>query len=274
MRRLSHRVGVERIRVAPDADEGGVLAELRALRPELIVSWFWTKRIPRAILGLAPSVGVHPSLLPRHRGADPYFWTIDCGDEFSGVTAHVLEDQYDTGAIFSQRTIRVEHDWDAWRLARALDRPSLALLREVTRAFAEGNPPSARAQDERFATQAPQPSEEDLAIRWAWPADRIVRRVRAAAPWPGAWTQIGDRVVTLQSVRQTRDFPRALWPGEAAVRLDGVAVVRAGDEALELLCGRGEDDAVLHRTELAALVEAARTLSIASKPRLRFDAIE
>jgi hypothetical protein len=60
--------------------------------------------------------------------------------------------------------------------------------------------------------------------------------------------------------------------GEAAVRADGVAVVRAGDGAIELVEGRGgDDDAPLSSRDLAALVESARRLSIARRPRLRFD---
>ena len=78
-----------------------------------------------------------------------------------------------------------------------------------------------------------------------------------AAPWPGAWTEIADRIVTLVRVRVTRDFPRALEPGEAAVRGDGVAVVRSGDDAIELLEGRGEDDSPLGPQGLADLVRAS-----------------
>jgi methionyl-tRNA formyltransferase len=270
-RRLVRRIGPGRVRVMPETRCEAVFAEVRDAQPDLVVSWFWTKKIPAPILRLAPSVGVHPSLLPRHRGADPCFWTIDAGDEVTGVTAHVLDSEYDTGAILAQRTLRIDPTWDAWRLSRALDRPSLRLLRDVARAFAAGSPPSAHVQDERMATLSPEPADEDLALRWSWPADRIERRVRAAAPWPGAWTEIADHIVTLVQVRATRDFPRALDPGEAAVRADGVAVVRAGDEAVELVEGRGESDEHLSSRGLAGLVEAARTLSIACRPELRFD---
>jgi len=258
-RRLRSRVAPGRTTLRPDVNDSGVVDAVRAASPELIVSWFWTTRLPESILATAPGVGVHPSLLPRHRGPDPYFWAIDSGDKTTGVTAHRLDRAYDTGAVLGQRVVDLDPGWDAWRLARALDRPSLALLREVAREYAEGRAPVATPQDEGAATAAPEPSDDDLAIRWSWSASRIERRVLAAAPWPGAWTEIGSQIVTLLRVRATGEFPRALAPAEAAVRDDGVAVVRAGSGAVELLAGRSEDDeTALSQQELARLVAGSR----------------
>jgi methionyl-tRNA formyltransferase len=256
-RRLRTRIASGRCHLRPDAGCGRTFDCVRDAAPDLIVSWFWTTKLPPPILRLAPSVGVHPSLLPRHRGPDPCFWAIDSGDEVTGVTAHVLDGEYDTGDILARREIRIDPAWHGWGLARALDRPSLGLLRDVVRAYANGAPPQRVVQDDRTATSAPEPSDEELAIVWSWSARRIERRVRAAAPWPGAWTEIADRIVTLVRVRPTRDFPRALEPAEAAVRADGIAVVRAGDDAVELLEGRGEDGESMGFHDLAGLVRAS-----------------
>lgn len=260
LRRLGRRLAPgQRADLMPDLTSDATFQRIRDARPELIASWFWVKPVPPRVLELAPAVGVHPSLLPRHRGPDPYFWAIDAGDEVTGVTAHRLDATYDTGPILAKRELRIDPSWDAWQLARRLDRPSLSLLREVVKAYAEGHPPPEHAQDDALATQAPAPREEDLALAWSWPAERLERRVRAAAPFPGAWTEIGDELVIVTRARATRDFPRALAPGEAAVRADGVAVVRAGDDALELLQGRAEDDeTLLDRQALARIVERAR----------------
>ena len=258
-RRVRTRVLEGRVSEMPELASERVVAAIREARPELLVSWFWTRPVPPSVLAIAPAVGVHPSLLPRHRGPDPYFWAIDAGDETTGVTAHRLDVAYDTGPILAQRTLRIDPRWDAWKLARALDRPSLALLREVVGAYAAGRPPTAVTQDEAGATAAPRPSEEDLAVQWSWPAAHIERRVRAAAPWPGVWTEIGEEIVVLVRARATQDFPRALTPGEAAVRADGVAVVRAGEDAVELLEGRSdEDDGPLDADDFARIVVRAR----------------
>ena len=198
--------------------------------------------------------------MPRHRGPDPTFWAIESGDTETGVTAHVLEDEYDTGAILGQRRLAIDPEWNAWRLAKKLDRPSLALLRETVLAYARGEAPEPREQDEALATEALAPDDELLEVRWAEPAEAIVRRVRAASPWPGAFTEIGGSVVTLTRARATEEVPRALDVGEAYVRADGVAVVRAGVGGVELLEGRidlDDEERALDQRALAELVRAA-----------------
>ncbi len=262
LRRLRARVGPSRVHLRPDVTSAATVEAVRAARPELLVSWFWTTKLPPALLALSPAVGVHPSLLPRHRGPDPYFWAIDCGDTETGVSAHLRDAEDDTGAILGRRTLAIDPAWNSWKLARALDRPSLALLRDTVRhagaVIAEGRALAASPQDDTQATSAPEPDDGQLAIVWSWDAERVARRVRAASPWPGAWTEIGTNLVTLVDVRVTTDFPRALEPSEAAVRADGVAVVRARDAALELHAGRAEDDRELGKVELADVVRAAQ----------------
>jgi methionyl-tRNA formyltransferase len=259
-RRLAALVGSERILGIADAEAPEFSKRVREVAPDLLVSWFWTKRISRAVLEVAPlgAVGVHPSLLPRHRGPDPYFWAIESGDLETGVTAHRLDEHYDTGDILAQRRIRIDPRWNAWTLAKRLDRPSLALLREVLAAFGRGYPPPGIPQRESEATLAPAPDDGLLALRFDMEAAKVVRRIRAASPWPGAFTEIGEALVTLTDACEAREFPRALLPSEAAVRPDGIAVVRTRDAAIELLTGRDHENNALDAFALADLVRSAR----------------
>ena len=255
-RRLTRALGAANVAVLPDLAH--VAESVRKRAPDLIVSWFWTRNVPASFRGVARlgAIGVHPSLLPRHRGPDPYFWAIVHGDAVTGLTAHELEDAYDTGAILAKRELAIDPSWSAWRLAKRLDRPSLALLRDTVRAYAAGAPPRPVEQDETLATDAPQPTDDDLEIRWTDSAAAIVRRVRAASPWPGAFTAIGDADVTLTEVRASTKDRRSfavLEPGEAVVRADGIAIGRAGDDSIELLRGRAEDDEGEHDLDAGAL---------------------
>jgi methionyl-tRNA formyltransferase len=243
-RRLARALGEGRVFLRDELTWDDIRARLSAEPPDLLVSWFWTTKLSPTLVRIARlgGIGVHPSLLPRHRGPDPYFAAIDQGDPETGVTAHRLDAEYDTGAILARRAIPIGAGWTAWRLARRLDRPSLALLREVVGRFRAGEPVPEDEQDEKQASWAPLPSLADCALSWSWSTDRLLRRVRALAPSPGAFTEIGTRLVTILEARSAAQFPRALLPGEAAV-VGGAAVVRTGDGAVELL--RGEVDGTL-----------------------------
>lgn len=265
MRRLS-RLLAGKVWRKPNLDAPRWAEALRRDQPDLIVSWFWTKRIPTNVLAIAPGFGVHPSLLPRHRGPDPYFWAIYAGDAETGVTAHRLAAEYDTGAILAQARLAIDPTWNAWQLARALDRPSLRLLRSVASAYARGAVKET-PQDESQVTLAPAPTDEDLALRFDAQTDRVLRHIRAAAPWPGASVEIGHHLVTVTRAARAHHFPAVLSPGEAAV-VNGCAVVRTQDGAIELLEGELEGPAAgepqeqsatpLGPRDFMALVERAR----------------
>ena len=255
-RRLKRLLAGRPVELKPDVNARRTIELVRSVAPELVVSWFWTTKLPAELVAVAPKggFGVHPSLLPRHRGPDPYFWAIDAGDKTTGVTAHRIAGEYDTGAILAQREVAIDSTWTAWDLARALDRPSLALLRSLARDLGKEESP----QDEAAATLAPAPADDELEIDWTWTSARIARRIRAASPWPGAWTFFGDEPVTITRAVPAERFPRALLPGEAAVE-EGVAVVRTKDGALALLAGRmdaaeEEEPYELDAGDLAALV--------------------
>jgi methionyl-tRNA formyltransferase len=257
-RRLVRVLGADRVRIQPRLDAAFV-ERARALRPDLIISWFWTNRIPTALVEVAPlgGFGVHPSLLPRHRGPDPTAWAILSGDAITGVTAHRLAAEYDTGAMLDQASLAIDPSWSAWDLARALDRPSLRVLRRVARAFAEGRPPADQPQDEARATFAPMPDEAEQELRFDEPTELVLRRIRALSPAPGAFFQLGDdAVVVLRAA--ARAAPAVLErPGEIAV-IDDRVLARTVDGAVELLAVE-LDGEPLCLAELAARVEAAAT---------------
>jgi len=241
----------------PSLEDPVIVRTLASLRPDVILSWFWPRRVPEHVLSLAPSgaYGVHPSLLPRWRGPDPYFWAIRSGDTTTGVTLHRLDASYDTGDVIEQRTLDIEPIDDAWRLARRLDRPSLALLLACADRLARGESLAGTSQDHTLATLAPAPSADDLAVRWAETAEQIVRLVRAAAPYPGATARIGDAFVEILEARVSdHDALRALEPSEAIVATDRSVIVRADDRGVRLVRVRTEDGHELRDPEIARLL--------------------
>lgn len=229
---LLDSLGVAASELTPEIERA-----LQQKKPDLIVSWFWTRLLPGEWLRAAPrgGIGVHPSLLPRHRGPNPFFWSIDAGDAETGVTLHALAPEYDTGAMLLARAIPIAGR-NSWQLARALDRPSLALLREAVRAFTQGQPPRETPQDEALATWAPEPTGRELTVDWTWPTERVLRRIRALSPVPGLALQVHDLQFFVTQARAATSYIAALEPGEAGVL--------AGAETAETLVIRTADGAI------------------------------
>ena len=228
----------------PDLEDPVIVRTLASAEPDVLLSWFWPRRIPAAVLALPRrgSFGVHPSLLPRWRGPDPYFWAIRSGDRETGVTLHRLDPAYDTGAIVDTRRVTLGDDENAWQLARRLDRPSLALLCDCARRLAAGEALGGVEQDERLATAAPRPNEAALTIDWNQSAVDVARLVRAAAPAPGATALFEESLVVIEAARETDARPPGgLAVGEAWTTDDGVVCVRCGDGALAVHAVRVED---------------------------------
>lgn len=228
----------------PSLDDQRVQGTLRSANADVILSWFWPKKIPAAVLSLAPrgAFGVHPSLLPRWRGPDPFFWALRTGDAETGVTLHRLEAEYDTGSIVAQRRVRIDAHDDGWSLAKKLDRPSLALLVECANRLVAGETLTGAPQDERAATPAPEPTEDDLALDFERDATELERWVRAARPEPGARAILGESLVTfLDTAVDDRRPPGGLAVGEAWIER-GVVRIRCGKGALRVDRVRDEDD--------------------------------
>lgn len=246
-RRVRRRLGSQALVLGrPNLEDRHVLHALASTKADVLLSWFWPKRIPPAVLGLSAggAYGVHPSLLPRWRGPDPYFWSILAGDRETGVSLHRLEREYDTGAVLAQRRLAIEPRENAWSLARRLDRLGLPLLVEAAREISAGASFRALEQDARAVTLAPRPSDAQLAIDWSRPRAEILRLVRAAAPYPGASAELGDVLVDVLAARAALDtLPAALAPAEA-VLIGAEVAVQTGDGGLILERVRDESGAL------------------------------
>ncbi|MEM1418725.1 MAG: formyltransferase family protein, partial [Myxococcota bacterium] len=101
---------------APDLEDPGVQAALASVRPEAILSFFWPRRLPEAVLAMAPAWGVHPSLLPAWRGPDPTYWALRSGSATTGVSLHRLERAYDTGPVAARSSLAIRATDDSWTL--------------------------------------------------------------------------------------------------------------------------------------------------------------
>ncbi|MEM7608703.1 MAG: formyltransferase family protein, partial [Myxococcota bacterium] len=255
----------------PNLGGDAFLAEVDRLRPEALLAFFWPKKIPKSLLSRVPAFGTHPSLLPRHRGPDPYFWTLRQGETQTGVTLQRLVEAYDEGPIVATRRVPVRADDTAWSLARRLDAPALELLVATAAFLSRGWMPTGTPQPPG-ATQAPFPSAEDLRLDWNRPARELEALVRAASPQPGAQALFADtpvEVVRAKAVDQA--VPAGLRPAEAW-RSEGMWFVRCAEGALRIdrlrdVEGRALEPGSLFERQRMHRGEKAGSVGIEAKDR-------
>ena len=83
--------------------------ELLKLNPDIILVGSWSEKFSKEIYDLPKiaTINAHPSLLPKYRGPNPYFWAIKNMETSSGVTFHLVDENFDTGAILAQEEIKI-----------------------------------------------------------------------------------------------------------------------------------------------------------------------
>jgi methionyl-tRNA formyltransferase len=207
-------------------------AALRAFGPDGLLLVSYGQLVPGDLLELAPRppLNVHPSLLPRHRGAAPVAGTILAGDAEGGVTLMIMTAELDAGPIVAQWPVALTGQETTPELETALADLAAEVVPPELERWAAGAL-AARPQDPSAATHVHPFTRADGWIDWRRPADEIDRQVRALQPWPGAWTTIDGRRLHVRRARPVagvNDVPiGALLPGDTPC-------VAAGMGALQL----------------------------------------
>ena len=192
---------------------------LRQWAPDGLLLAAYGQLVPQDLLDLAdrPPLNVHPSLLPRHRGAAPVAGTILAGDPEGGVTLMVMTAELDAGPIVTRWPVTLSGREATPDLeTRLADLAAEVVPTELER-WANG-PIEAEAQDERLATHVRPFTRADGWIDWRRPAVEVDRQVRALQPWPGAWTTLDGRRVHVRRAHPVAGFDDvpigAVLPGE------------------------------------------------------------
>ena len=203
-------------------------ADARALAPDAFAVASYGRILPAELLAIPPrgAFNVHPSLLPLYRGATPLQSALLDGARETGVTIFLMDAGMDTGAIVVQERTPIGADEDYGALHDRLAARGAALLVEALALAGAGRPPThAQAGDDAEAARTlTRPlTKDDQCLRWSETPRRIVDRVRAFAPQPGARTAIdGYRLKCLRA--------RVVEERGVVTSAPGTVVGRMGDE--------------------------------------------
>lgn len=202
------------------------IAQIQNLNSDFLVVASYGKLIPSSIFTLPKiaSLNVHPSLLPRHRGASPIQRAILEGDQKTGVSIAEITKDLDAGDIFAQIETPVDLQETAHQLSERLSKLAAQLLLDVIERQKNGNLKK-NPQLSADATYAKKISKEEGKIDWNKPARVIHDQVRGYDPWPGAFTFFQGKRLKILETELLPEINKTVAPASIlSIDRDGIRV--------------------------------------------------
>lgn len=213
----------------PGRLDAPAVAELAALQPAAIVVIAYGILVPESLLRAAPhgGINIHPSLLPRWRGAAPVERAMEAGDRETGVAIMQMDAGLDTGPVYRMERTEIRSTETAGELSVRLADRGAELLLEILDDL-EGGRVSAHPQAGE-ASYAARLTREEARLDFKRPAGELARRVMAFNPRPGAWADCaGERIRLLRAVALPDASPTPAGQ-----------VIAAGKQGIDVACGKG-----------------------------------
>ncbi|HXZ57126.1 MAG TPA: methionyl-tRNA formyltransferase [Gaiellaceae bacterium] len=219
-----------------DVNSPATVEAVREVDSDLIFIVGWSQLVLDEFIGLARHgvFGMHPTLLPKHRGRAAIPWAILSGLAVTGVTLfEIVDGTADSGPIVGQVEVPLSRDETATTLYDKVTAAHLELVRRCVPQLLEGTAPRA-AQDTRRASAWPKRTPADGIIDWETRASYLHDWVRAQTrPYPGAFTFNGEEKLVVWRARPVELDDDA--PAGTVVAVDGeAAVVACGEGGLVL----------------------------------------
>jgi methionyl-tRNA formyltransferase len=224
-----------------------LLKQVQVLSPDIFVVSGWYHMIPESWLKIAPTYGLHASLLPDYSGGAPLVWAMINGEIKTGITLFKFADGVDNGPIVGQMPADIYSEDTISTLCERIELLGIKLLQEYLPHLADS---SAKliAQNESQRRVFPQRSPEDGVIDWSLPAQQIYNFIRAQTkPYPGAFSSHGKDKISIWASRIADDVitPRLIL-AEIKVMEQRVFVGCGDGSALEII------DLAVNGTDISA----------------------
>jgi len=215
-------------------------ADIAPFSPDAVVVVAYGQYLSEKLLNIPRlgGVNIHPSLLPRWRGAAPIQRALLAGDRKTGVCAMRVAKEMDAGAILGRVVLPIGYRDSFEDLHGKLADAGAGLLIETLK-FLERGEAIETEQEPAFITYAGKVTKEEARLDWTMESDELDRRVRGLRPWPVAETAWPD--INGGAVRIWRAFPLDSEPGHGAVpgQILGEAETPEG-RGLRVRCGTGD----------------------------------
>jgi len=209
----------------------GLSDELRALGPDFIVVAAYGGILPPELLRIPrrACLGVHPSLLPRYRGANPIRWALIQGDTTSGVSIFQMEEGIDTGNIIVREEVPIHPQDNAATLGERLAHAGADALAHALDLYAAGKAVPIGQNGE--ASEAPFISRSQERINWSLPAEKILNWIRGLSPHPATYTFFNGKRLKILAARAL--------PGSGDIAPGTIVSLSPEEQGIRVACGAG-----------------------------------
>ncbi|MCR5664412.1 MAG: methionyl-tRNA formyltransferase [Oscillospiraceae bacterium] len=210
--------------------DGTALAQIRELRPDILVVVAYGRILPDEILAAAPfgAVNVHGSLLPKYRGAAPIQWAVLNGDEKTGVTTMYLAHEMDSGDLIYSCETPIGEKETAGELFGRLKELGASLLVRTLRDIEAGTAPRT-PQNHAEASYVSMLDKSLSPIDWNRPPRLVMKQIFGLQPWPVATTVLQGKTLRVFDAD----------PGRSACGAEPGTVVSTGERGVEVSCSGG-----------------------------------
>lgn len=174
------------------------VAKIKELNPDLIILTAFGQIIPQEILDVPryKALNIHPSLLPKYRGASPIQSVVLNGENETGVCLMIMDAEMDHGDIISNAKIQIPNKITYRELSEQLADAGAELLIKNLFDYIDGKI-LPKEQDHSRATFCKLIKKEDGKIDWHKSAQEIERKIRAYQEWPESYTNFDNKILKI-----------------------------------------------------------------------------
>ncbi|MFA5133594.1 MAG: methionyl-tRNA formyltransferase [Patescibacteria group bacterium] len=225
----AEKLGLPVINAEAFTDE--IINKIKGLAPDFFVIVDYGKIIPQKLLDIPPygAINVHPSPLPKYRGASPLQTALLNGEKETAFSIMLIDDKVDHGPILAQKKVEIFSDDTYGELYKRLSDLYPKFLSETIKKYLSGEIKPI-SQDDSRATFTKLLSREDGNIDWNKQAEEIGRMIRAYHPWPGTFTKFKDKNLKILKASISENNYSDKNPGD---------LFKTPDKKLAAKCGKG-----------------------------------
>lgn len=199
MAQWAQSVGIE-VFTPDNPNEKTFIEDLSELKPDLFVLSSYSHLLTNELFNVPKhgGINIHPSLLPKYRGAAPIQRAIMAGEKKTGITVIFMDEIIDHGGIIIQKELTIEPDDTYNSLLLKLSFLGTEIISDVIKSIEAGDYKIMK-QNEQQKTYAPKIKKEETIVNWQESTEKIFNLIRALSPKPGVRTTFRNKELKIIS---------------------------------------------------------------------------